>query len=241
MATSESSITPVQAARQQLDELDSLLQRMLALPISHGANGQPANGPVANGPTVHEAPAPLENRSGETASVAGATAVAEPEEQSLAFPEELVAEEEEIPLSSAPGVTIEETAAEETTAKLEVKIINSAAPLKETYLAAQDKQNDATPPSDRLAMAATEERALDHEPTLTYMPEAPGQPSALGRCAKVPAIWLNQGFDQATRLSGPLGHGLRSGGGRRAIGLLGLLLVGSALAGGVMRFMGWTW
>lgn len=56
-----------------------------------------------------------------------------------------------------------------------------------------------------------------------------------------PLLWINEGFDQATRLLGPFGALLRSSPGRWLLGLAGLTLFGLAAAWLIQDLITWTW
>ena len=55
-----------------------------------------------------------------------------------------------------------------------------------------------------------------------------------------PLLWINQGYDQATRLLGPLGSLLRSSPGRLVLGAAGLVLLGVAAAWLTRDWLTWT-
>jgi hypothetical protein len=56
-----------------------------------------------------------------------------------------------------------------------------------------------------------------------------------------PLLWMNKSFDQATVGLGAPGRWLRGPRGRTFLGVAGLLLLGSAVAWGVLDWMGWPW
>jgi hypothetical protein len=55
-----------------------------------------------------------------------------------------------------------------------------------------------------------------------------------------PLLWINQGYDHATRLLGPLGSLLRSSPGRLVLGAAGLVLLGIAAAWLTRDWLTWT-
>jgi hypothetical protein len=55
-------------------------------------------------------------------------------------------------------------------------------------------------------------------------------------------VWSNRVFDRWTvRMGGAFGRWLRGPQGRALLGWTGLILLASALAWGMIDWMGWTW
>lgn len=165
--------------RQQLDELEALMQRMLALPVSPAA-GEPPPAPPAPAP---EAP--------ENAPAAEAAPVAAP----------------------PPGT--------------EFSSFLPPAPLPEPEpRAGEVEERDAEP--------------APPAPTADRPSRPAGRRRPVGRGLR-PLLWVNGAFDRATvRLGGP-GRWLRGPRGRAWLGGTGLVLLATAVAWGVLDWMGWPW
>lgn len=213
-SASESSLQPT---RQLLDELDSLMQRMLALPVNQlneelGAAGgtalaplpQPEETPISQGPTAKEEPPPSNYSPAQTQAQA---------DRPLASPSP---SEEQTPGQG-------ELASEES-----VSVGDGAGP---PPLAASPEVLAAIYRQPRPEV--TRPWFVSGEPTGGSFPE----PAALWLR---PLLWSNHAFDRvAARLGGP-GRWLSSDRGRALMGWLGLGLLAGAFAWLAVHGFGWT-
>ncbi len=241
--------------RQQLDDLEALMHRMLKLPVNHLGDEAP---PAGESP-VEAATTTLPRVESDLDRI-----LAEFPARSWPPPEEPAAEErlaepdglrmppdptgEPVPpsvdllpsevLASAlePGleepadvsgfVAYEESAPVETTAEVPVPE-PAAAPIERAW---------SEPPPIRSEPAAPTQRVNPPVKTPSRIPDEPPVPLPLR-----PLAWVNDGFDVATLCLGPLGRWLRGGVGRTLLGLTGLLLLAVAAAWAVLDWIGWTW
>jgi hypothetical protein len=211
---------PGHPTRQQLDELEALMQRMLALPVNHleeELNGvqdssTPAT-PSANPRVEIISPLPVPTT---------------PANEGQAKRQEFVAArpEQQSELSELVGLRPSQSP--------------SSRPVK--------KERDESPARSR-SSTATKPRISTVELTHQVATETP-RPSmqSLGETERpivagwlLPLFWCNRAFDLATVLLGPLGRWLRGPGGRALLGWCGLLLLVLAAAWMVLVGMGWTW
>jgi hypothetical protein len=212
-----------------LDELDALMERMLALPVNELEEEPKAPAPpLAATLTVVEPPAPAP----------------EPSRPPLQPPHRI----------PVPDFT---PAAEPPPAVLMGRV--SAPPLfrQEIGNAAQTPAELSEPkpppiivPESRRTVPKpfwSEPVPAPDEilPPLVIKPPEPVQKlvrrRSLGSVLLHPVLWLNQAFDRCTKMLGGPGRWLRSSRGRMFLGYLGLALLALAALWCVYDWMGWTW
>jgi hypothetical protein len=219
--------------RQQLDELDALLQRMLAIPVR---------------PVEEPAPAPNE-------------ATAAPKSYSTSEPEPVLEQRtESMPSCPAPGSEGED-ADSEGWVPFRSSWQPSALtwqPLKESWNEVQaalrqrggDDAQPATPASNDAAGAAPPAQAesTSKESVFPTSNTAAGPTTAEEKLEPEPVSWaslplvaFNGLFDLLLLPLGPVGKWLRGRGGRILLGTLGVLALLAAGALAVADWIGWTW
>jgi hypothetical protein len=250
------SSSPVNPMRQQLDELDALLQRMLALPVNQLEEAPepglddalPTLSKMDDSPWVSPAPPPRER----PASPKQGTAPSAPGKpqgtlvvlQSLADPTELTVANPDAGLESnaAPVALLELPAAlEPLSAKAwgpDVEMPDATEPGVE----ATDESADVDEPGP---MAETNTRA----DFLSDMP-SPFLERHLARVSRRrasdpawqrPLLWANQAFDALAVRMGAPGLFVLSPRGRSALGWIGLGMIAAALTLLVVDWIGWIW
>lgn len=208
----EASLHPT---RQQLDDLDALLQRMLALPVNAEEETPGDCGGAPVDPQADPGPEPAES-AGPSAS------------PGLPFPDQLVVPpgnmivpepvpfpDAVLPIPGMPGIAPDGLAAGES---LPLPLLNPVPP--------EDRRGPILP--------AVEPRRFPHAPSL------PARPGRLPLGLR-PLVWSNRVFDRFTFALGGLGRWLRRPAGRALLGVSGLLLVAAAVALVVLNRIGWTW
>jgi hypothetical protein len=212
--------------RQQLDELDALMQRMLALPVD--PPDDLANPPIQQPDTISEGTsAPSEAGPWAAAALAPEPAipvqVEEPHEKGdspledrgtapffLGQSEPLPPAADPVPLPS-PSERIESWG------------YTSRAPVVVPF-AGLDSPRSVEVKLGKSAGVSAENSRSRRVAWPVY-----------------PLLWINWTFDRATRLLGPLGRWLRGPGGRALLGWGGLLLLAAALVWLAWDGLGWTW
>jgi hypothetical protein len=201
--------------RQQLDELDALMQRMLALPVNQleeetAVPLQPS-APAQRQPTPHADSIPSDKNA---ALIAGSTSEKPPESVPV------------VSRRSEPDVQEEQPLPPSLTAEKPGESTKPAVPTvarKSTNLTREPRESFTSPlPRSSASTTVTLRR-----------PVAPWW--------LLPLAWLNQLFDLATYLLGPFGRLLRSSPGRTLLGLSGVLLLLAAAAWLAVLQMDWTW
>ncbi len=250
--------------RQQLDELDALLQRMLDLPVNRNdeeADAAPA--PAAETPTA-SGPEPLRGPHRPT----GARPPAEPpavnyrtaEEEEADLKPRVVSDappgpegkpsgdrpQDWAPLSSAwqPSARTWKPLSEawKQAQSAAGRPADAPAVEGEPALAAEPSpephaEND-TPAPETAAASAPEEAAAPAPPTET--PRILADPSAGPRWLLWPLLGFNAAFDACLIPFGPAGRWLRGRAGRMILGAVGLLALAAALALMLADWFGWT-
>ena len=204
--------SPLQSTRQMLDELDALMERMLALPVGDNEELAPLPRDVRPSATV-------------TASLTM--------QDDLADDRWRAAEE---PPSSATSLHEEEQVSavegdvcrvgEESPSTLTTHHPSPATPSSESVA-------PSTKARESLAEAFEEQLppplAINRPVQYVTTPARPRVPR--GSPLLAPLVWANQSFDRCTSWLGPLGRGLRSNRGRTLLGIVGLVCLGAAGAG----------
>ena len=205
--------------RQQLDELDALMQRMLALPVN-----PPEDSPRA--PTEHpQAVTPPDNTVAPTA-LRPAT-----------------------PLESARPIQTEQKKTEAVPGKDHepgeyVLVKAGASDLSGTAVRAQP-----TLVVSPHALLRTPQSSVTPSPGHPVTPSLPHPAAVSKEKVRPPRVawplrpflWVNVTFDHGTAWLGPVGRWLRAPGGRALLGWTGVLLLAAAVAWLVLDEMGWTW
>jgi hypothetical protein len=220
-----SNSAPVGHTRQLLDELDSLMQRMLALPVEQeGASGPAGPGPEA-GPSLSQA-----------AVVPGRASVPAPARPAVLE-------------MSRPAAT--EPPPRPTPVRVSPR--QAAPPARQEVVSAPDSapsqpQEEIEPQSPGPVVLGPEVFA-----TLKAGPAPRAPRPALPRPTVprperralawlfVPLAWTNRAFDRGTEWLGTPGRWLRSSGGRTVLGWLGLGLLAAALGWQILAWVGWRW
>jgi hypothetical protein len=255
---------PLQSTRQMLDELDALMDRMLAIPVNDVDDSAPA---VPAAPAVVRMP---------TVS-ATLTVLEEPledeETPTEPAPPEASVREASVREASVREASVREASVREASVR-EASVREASVPLRQSFPSyatepAPGPEDQGPlpaliePPPFRPASAVSRSEPaplsvnvipppIRSITALTNLPSPPTSPapplelvrlprrSLAGRCL-LPLVWLNHGFDQSTRLLGGPGRWLRGSAGRQLLGLTGLGLLAAAGAWLIKDWLGWPW
>jgi hypothetical protein len=253
MSTSLSPRSSGHPTRQQLDELDALLQRMLALPVNQAGDGVTAE---------IDAPPKMSQLPGQE-SVSYRTPDFGENEQLPAQTEEADAEPAAPPRLDDAHVSSTDEGQDDPDNW--VRLSSTWKPSPHTWKPlAQSWQQPRTTPVSKPAQEsppsgeeALETPAPETVPGPPLSPvEIPASPSAMARTYLpapkqeepplagwlLPVLWLNIVFDWLLLPWGPPGRWLRrDGGGRTLLGVLGGLLLVAAVALSILEWFRWTW
>jgi hypothetical protein len=245
--------------RQQLDELEALMRRMLELPVNGLEEDRAAPVPAVE----PEAPPRIETDLDRI--LAEFPARSWPMHREAAAPE--TAPELILPRPPAAEIARErepEMMPPPVTA-LDLNLdgegrdaLTSDVPAHEPDVPSAAEEAPPLPPEPDPASAVASPPATEsawHDPPPVRRPEpiiVPSIPTAVAPPAAIPdeppvlalfrpLVWVNDTFDRCTYLLGPAGRWLSGRHGRALLGLLGLLLLAAATAWGVLDWMGWTW
>jgi hypothetical protein len=207
------------ATRQQLDELDALMQRMLALPVN------PSEDLVTPGAeTVSErtsASSAMHARSG-----GGAPApLTEPSQP-----------------TRDQHIRIEEDTAKSNAGLSPPKLaIAPLPPSPESVENWSGTPRTLSPPAGNVFAGLEPPRKVSVHPARARPEAKAGAPRLVWPLR--PLLWVNVAFDGGTGWLGPAGRWLRGPGGRALLGWAGFLLLAAALASIALAAvgMGWTW
>lgn len=214
----------LQAAQQQLDELDVLIQRMLTLPTNPAEELAPpeasATTALSSAPTaafVETSPPVGEPRrledllSGLVRTKSAPPPAPEPEVELLPPPllDPLEVEFRPVPLASDLPFEGED------------EVLPPAEPFR-------------TESADQQSEPAVDEY-IEEEPAPPR--KEPAHPAE----RRGPLVRANQAFDRLTYPLGPTGYWLRSAFGRDVLGWAGVLLITGSVAWAVLDWLGWTW
>lgn len=247
--TSSRPAASVSPTRQQLDDLEALMQRMLALPVHplEAASQTPSSSePPAASPEVPAEP---------TEPVALAPPQAPPSETRSPFSESLPEFPELPPPPPVYSTSVAERLAEVDT-ETPVPVDPLPAPLPEIRIATvvvAPQRPTWLPPlgsrgksSDSFTQDVTAEEPSSEaecEP-VRAIPVPPLLPHWQREEAAVwlrPLIRCNTAFDGMLGGLGPLGRWLQTRRGRTVLGSLGLVMLAAAALLGVLDWLGWTW
>jgi hypothetical protein len=208
--------------RQLLDELDALMQRMLALPVE----------------TLEEPP-PVPPRSAELVTPL-------PEEPVVPLLVDQVPMQEDFtPIIVAPPVpeTPPVTPSSPPLLPVLLPLPPTAAVVQQEPIAKKPSQEPrvAKPKSEPVAGKPKQEPAAA-KPRPVWLKTAPegrppAPPAATGAVMNA-LLAFNRGFDRGTTLLGPPGRWLRGEQGRSLLGWMGLAMLGAAVVWAVLRFLG---
>ena len=217
----------LQTTRQMLDELDALMDRMLALPVNDVDDPVPAPRDIVRTPTASA-----------TLTIMDAPAEEAPPEV-----------EQPLLRESFPRYNTDPAASEPVG---DLPIMQPPA-FQPPHFEPSDYDVSHFEPS--VPALAPEPDPIPEEvipPSLATLPvpiTMPEQPvielqlprrAFASRCL-LPLLWFNQGFDKATLILGPPGRWLRGPGGRRLLGVTGLTLVVASGLWLMKDWLGWTW
>lgn len=226
----------LQTTRQMLDELDALMDRMLALPVNDVDDPVPTPREIVRIPTVAA-----------TLTVVPPVTEAEEAEEPATEPSEPLLRE------SFPSyrVNIPSRAPSEPDADSPRQAHPAFQPPH--FEAPEFEPVDLQPPEP--SAASIDPNPFPEEvitPTVTNFALAKPEPepdSAQWRAPRrslvgmllLPVTWFNQAFDTATLILGPPGRLLRGPRGRHLLGLTGLSLAAAAGLWLMKDWLGWTW
>jgi hypothetical protein len=198
--------------RQQLDELDALLQRMLDLPM----NSEPAHVE----PFAAVATAPLPPVLSQGSVLPRPATIAEPMQHTWRMTPP------DLPRPAPVDTTVDAQFAAE--APYPYSMVYGQQPVAETLPPFAEPVGSSPPEAAPYAAPAWAVAAAStHEPTGSFL--------------LTPIIVLNGVFDALTYLLGPLGAWLRQGSGRNALGWLGIVMILGAIGLALADWGGPDW
>jgi len=210
-----------------LDELDSLMERMLALPVGDAEELPPLPRDVRKPATV------TATLTVEEPAVGQSLPEKVPQDEPMAdepklFPERAEKEKKPsvplwedpappTPTPEPPPVTVRER-------------FDRSEPLHEPHFKQETFEEELPPP-----MAITRPIQIVTSPADDGM----RAPIGAGSVYLWPLVWVNRSFDQCTTLLGPLGRRLRGSRGRTLLGIVGIVCLGVAGAWVALEQIGW--
>jgi hypothetical protein len=211
--------------RQQLDELDALLQRMLTLPVNESEEGSAETAPMRQAPKSDPSPTPLPIRRPQMVLLDGSAPVAPPQTPPATWDPHW-----NINLNPQQGSSILGSRSPAATAQ---RLQPEASPpifRAETVAFGQNRGEPVPQPP----MSAPKQSPV---PTARYDSALQSrtpveEPAAL---PMIPLIALNRAFDAVMLCFGPLGQWFCTSAGRNFLGLAGLAML---LAGA--GWIGWS-
>jgi hypothetical protein len=240
----EHSPSKLSPTRQQLDELEALIQRMLTVPVNqlddepeYSSEGQELVPALPSFKAIVPTPSPVPE---------SISRITNPEPPSLAR-------------KTYPGAASDEPRVELAAVHAPTRDIAPEAgkpefepsPFPEPPIV----DNKPLPESRQVAIgqelpAVNPDREPAHETTTVFAGFANAPPADVSRKRKArdpvgsgpwlwPILWCNQAFDSCVGLLGPPGRWLQSASGRAFLGAAGLLLLSGALAWAILGRMAW--
>jgi len=206
----------IRSTKQQLAELDALLERMLALPVHHLSDKELSARPAAPPPPPEPAPPAADVEHADEP----------PPTPSLTFLP-IASPGQAEALASAPEY-VEVAAGDATPASLQQALEDWQFP---SPAAAAFRDIPTT--------AATTDDA--ETPGPSTMPAADSQADEPTPWPARPALWCNQAFDAVAGCLGAPGRWLQGNAGRTLLGVTGLLLLAAAAAWAVLDWVGLSW
>jgi hypothetical protein len=213
-----SSKRPVHPTRQQLDELEALLQRMLALPVNQ-LEGESSSLSL---PALTPIDMPPDWESGD-AAVLSAESARPPREHG--------------PTDKSERATDETRAAGSGQLSKSLAVTGDADEPERS----SDSPRWTEPEETQNVAAAATNLTIVTRPAIG---ERPWQLPVRARripWALRPLVWSNRAFDRCAGRLGASGRWLRGPSGRGLIGWSGIALLASAAAWAWLEWMGWTW
>jgi hypothetical protein len=207
--------------RQQLDELDALIQQMLNLPVKHFD----ADAGVVAPPELTAVPSIAANDS-PSASIESRPMFRNGEHTAIGGLRETMRSPDDS--GSAPGEMVERPAEP---GNRDPAIGKPLAPGQPSAFRAEPEQEPTW-----ISKKVGERRQIERP-----------SPGRLDRAASGTTLWLvplkivNYVFDGGTYPFDPLGRWLRRDTGRTFVGWTGLILLASAVAWAILERIGWTW
>ncbi len=253
MAKSTQSPETPNATRQMLDELDVLMERMLALPVDTLDESAPPESAQALAATLTLL-APPEVPGGLEVSAALPAPESEPE----STPSMNGGSEWLPPSLATTAVTdsVTATRCQEEAPPLPsyidpASIAEPQAPIPETppgHAAVVYSQVAVAKPITNHVAASGLSPIAEVPPPLVLrrpmataiLPPLPMRGRSWRHLLYKPLLWINQGYDRLTYQLGETGRWLRGTPGRLALGLLGLVLLALAIAWGMHNWLGWN-
>ena len=211
--------SPLQSTRQMLDELDTLMERMLALPVGDEEDLPPLPRDVPVQATVKATYTPIGETTG--AEEAEEDSFADPQERSLLQRvDNLLADVDMGTDTSSPSYAADERLDFGSTAK-----VPHFAPevVPDPFFADPEVP---PPPIVRSAPAIPAAPAAPH-PVVRPTPVTARNMQAVS-LPLLPLLWVNQTFDACTSVLGPIGRGIRGERGHQVLGAVGLFCLGLA-------------
>jgi hypothetical protein len=209
---------PAHPTRQQLDDLEALMQRMLALPVNQldGDLGDNVDSSLAAVPPIHV-----------------------PSEWQTSEPEAAVLSTETARHQRDDGVPGAATAESED----EVRPVEESShrhgegrnfgPWPATLEQEAPEQPNIAPAAAKLTIV--------ERPASSARPWKPLTPPRRLPLAIRPLVWVNRTFDRLAGRMGDPGRWLRGPRGRALLGWTGLVFLAIATAWAIVEWMGWTW
>ncbi len=205
----------LQSTKQMLDELDALMEKMLALPVNDLDDAAAFPAPTL---TLLEPPSVPNPAPAQSEPAAQTTQQAVREAPSLALRAGVAAPEPAVPLPFNPP-------------HFELP----AAPASEP----ESLQFDAPAPEPLTNEVMPVSVLSNFEPLLQEIADPPT--SLQTRWLYQPLMLVNQGFDRTTLVLGGAGRWLRSEAGRMLLGLSGIALMVAAVVWLLKDWLGWNW
>ncbi len=223
--------SPLDLTRQMLDELDALMERMMALPVS-GADDEPVADTIPAMPTVAATVTlldlPLVPESQATAMQADVGFDASLPSPPATPPNEVHGAhpmQAETPYYFADWDPFSPPAA---------ATKHVATPSPTVVESTSAEANPQPLPDELLPPTVLSKNVPPFEPV-------PVDERWLLGLALAPLYWLNGIFEGATGALGPIGKLLRAPAGRNLLGISGLVMLGLAIAWLVKDWLGWIW
>jgi hypothetical protein len=201
------------STRQLLDELDALMERMLALPVNDLDDGPPVMAPPSTKVTIVAAPpAPAETVAPPASTSPGKVLVGR--------------------LSAPPSYTTEteDEASRPQKKSKEPKLKSEEVVEKQANLWVEPLPS----PDEILPSLVRRPAPLEDKRFL-------GKHRSMSGILLQPLLAVNKLYDRATVVLGPLGRWLRGVRGRKVLGLIGLALLALAALWWLHDWMGWNW
>lgn len=213
--------------RQQLDELDDLLQKMLALPINQldEALAKPPAAPAARSAAPKAPPAPPAPPKAPPQFPASSVAYGVPPAPAFAADSPAVA-----PAATTPSAEAARGWSIDLNPKEGSSVLGDRSPL------ASDRPVPAAPVIDPKPMISVPLRVNTVADVRSPAHREPEVPFLLMPCAAV-----THAFDGVMSMFGPLGRLTASTPIRQLMGLAGLSMLGGGLTWGYLIWAGWTW